>query len=133
VRFVARAGQAVALVRATGSGKSTKPALLHRALGPIKGRVTIDGRDIREFTLASLRANFGVVFQEPFLLARSVKDNLRIDKLDAGEEEMWRALESPQAADFMRRLPNGLESVIGEADATYPAASISGFPTLVRY
>ncbi len=95
--FEARAGQTVALVGATGSGKSTALALLYRAFDPAAGRVTIDATDIRDMTLASLRANIGVVLQEPYLLARSVAENLRVGKPEASEEELRRALDRAQA------------------------------------
>jgi ATP-binding cassette subfamily B protein len=98
--FEAQAGQTVALVGGTGSGKSTALALLHRAFDPDAGRVVIDGVDIAHMTLASLRANIGVVLQEPYLLARSVADNLRVAKPDATEAEIARALALAQA-DFV--------------------------------
>jgi ATP-binding cassette subfamily B protein len=114
VRFEARAGETIALVGSTGSGKSTTLNLLHRVFDPTEGRVTIDGRDIRSMTLESLRENIGVVFQEPFIFARSIEENLRIGKPDATEAEMERALEAARAMDFVRRAPNGLKTVIGE-------------------
>ena len=114
VSFEARAGETIALVGATGSGKTTTLNLLHRVFDPTEGRVTIDGRDIRSMTLESLRENIGVVFQEPFIFARSIEENLRIGKPDATTAEMERALEAAQAMDFVRRAPNGLEAVIGE-------------------
>jgi ATP-binding cassette subfamily B protein len=98
--FEAQAGQTVALVGGTGSGKSTALALLHRAFDPDAGRIVIDGVDIADMTLASLRANIGVVLQEPYLLARSVADNLRVAKPDATEAEIARALALAQA-DFV--------------------------------
>jgi ATP-binding cassette subfamily B protein len=113
VSFAAKAGQTVALVGATGSGKSTAMALMHRAFDPSGGRVTIDGIDLRAMTLASLRANVGVVLQEPYLLARSVADNLTIGKPDATTEEMNQALARAQA-DFVAALPGGLAAQVGE-------------------
>jgi len=113
VSFEAKAGQTVALVGATGSGKSTAMALLHRAFDPQAGRVTIDGMDLRAMTLASLRANVGVVLQEPYLLARPVAENLRIGKPDATDAEIARALARAQA-DFVEGLPQGVESDVGE-------------------
>jgi ATP-binding cassette subfamily B protein len=110
---VAEAGQTVALVGATGSGKSTAMALLHRAFDPQSGRVTIDGIDLRAMTLASLRANVGVVLQEPYLLARPVAENLRIGKPDATDAEVARALARAQA-EFVERLPQGVASDVGE-------------------
>ena len=114
VSFEARAGETIALVGSTGSGKSTTLNLLHRVFDPTEGRITIDGRDIRTMTLESLRENIGVVFQEPFIFARSIEENLRIGKPDATEAEMERALEAAQAIDFVRRSPHGLKTVIGE-------------------
>ena len=112
--FEAPAGRTIALVGATGSGKSTTLALLHRVADPTEGRITIDGRDIRDMTLASLRPNIGVVFQEPFLFARSIEENLRIGKPDASAEEIERALERSQADEFVRRQPQGLATLVGE-------------------
>ena len=114
VTFDAPAGRTFALVGATGSGKSTTLNLLHRVFDPTEGRVLIDGRDIRSMTLESLRDNIGVVFQEPFIFARSIEENLRIGKPDATKAEMEQALEAAQAIDFVRRAPNGLQTVIGE-------------------
>ncbi len=114
VSFDAPAGQTFALVGATGSGKSTTLNLLHRVFDPTEGRVLIDGRDIRTMTLESLRANIGVVFQEPFIFARSIEENLRIGKPDATKAEMEKALEAAQAIEFVRRSPHGLQTVIGD-------------------
>jgi ABC-type multidrug transport system fused ATPase/permease subunit len=76
--------------------------------------VTIDGIDVRAMTLETLRANIGVVLQEPYLLARSIEDNLRIGKPDATSTEIARALDQAQAADFVAALPRGLQSDAGE-------------------
>ncbi|HXZ17949.1 MAG TPA: ATP-binding cassette domain-containing protein, partial [Roseiarcus sp.] len=114
VSFEAKAGETIALVGATGSGKSTTLNLLHRVFDPTEGRITIDGRDIRSMTLESLRRNIGVVFQEPFIFARSIEENLRIGKPDATDAEMEKALEAAQAMDFVSRSPMGLKAVIGE-------------------
>jgi ATP-binding cassette subfamily B protein len=100
VSFEAGAGQTVALVGGTGSGKSTALALLYRAYDPGAGRIFIDGVDLRDMTLASLRENIGVVMQEPYLLARTVADNLRIGKPDATAQEIAKALALAQA-DFV--------------------------------
>jgi len=107
-------GETVALVGATGSGKSTTLNLLHRVFDPQHGAVQIDGTDIRDMTLAGLRRNIGVVFQEPMLFARSIEDNLRIGKLDATEAEIDLALERAQAKDFVARQTHGLQTLISE-------------------
>lgn len=114
VSFTAKPGLTVALVGATGSGKSTTLGLLHRVFDPDEGAVKIDGVDIRDFTLASLRRNIGVVFQEPMLFARTIEENLRIGNPDATEEEIRRALELAQASDFVSRQSDGRETRIGE-------------------
>lgn len=114
VRFRAAAGETVALVGATGAGKTTALALLHRAFDPQSGRITIDGTDIRDVTLSSLRRQIGVVFQEALLFNRSVADNLRVGKPDATEEEMRMALARAQALDLVERHPDGLRARVGE-------------------
>ena len=118
VSFVVEPGQTVALVGATGSGKSTTLGLLHRVFDPNGGRVAIDGIDIRDMTLTSLRANIGVVFQEPMLFARSIEENLRIGKPDASDAEIALALERAQASDFVARQSDGLATIVGERGRT---------------
>ena len=107
-------GETIALVGSTGSGKSTTLGLLHRVFDPLQGKVTIDGRDIRDVTLASLRRNIGVVFQEPMLFARSIEENLRVGKPDATQEEINIALERAQATEFVSRQTDGLATIVGE-------------------
>jgi len=116
--FEAPAGQTIALVGATGSGKSTTLGLLHRIVDPAAGGIRIDGRDIRDMTLASLRANIGVVFQEPFIFARSIEENLRIGKPDATAQEIALALERAQASAFVAAQPQGLATLLGERGRT---------------
>ena len=114
VSFSVTQGETVALVGATGSGKSTTLSLLHRAFDPEGGRILIDGDDIRDLTLLSLRRNIGVVFQEPMLFARTIRDNMRVGRPDATDQQMIDALERAQAGDFLRRQSDGLDTVIGE-------------------
>jgi ATP-binding cassette, subfamily B, beta-glucan exporter len=112
--FTAAAGEHIALVGPTGSGKSTALALLHRAFDPQSGAISIDGTDIRDFTLVGLRHNIGVVFQETLLFNRSIADNLRVGKPDASEAELCEAAARAQAVDFIDANPDGLQAPIGE-------------------
>ncbi|GGH33229.1 beta-(1--_2)glucan export ATP-binding/permease protein NdvA [Alsobacter metallidurans] len=114
VSFAVRPGETVALVGATGSGKSTTLGLLHRAFDPQSGHIRIDGRDIRDVSLTSLRRNIGVVFQEPMLFAREIDENLRVGRPDATDAEITLALERAQAAEFIQRLPAGVDTMVGE-------------------
>ncbi|GJD56758.1 glucan ABC transporter ATP-binding protein/ permease [Methylobacterium dankookense] len=114
VSFSARAGETVALVGTTGSGKSTTLGLLHRSFDPASGAIRVDGMDIRDIGLASLRHNIGVVFQEPMLFARSIRENLQVGRPDATDAEILDALDRAQASAFMARQPDGLDTVIGE-------------------
>jgi ABC-type multidrug transport system fused ATPase/permease subunit len=114
VSFAVRAGETVALVGATGSGKSTTLGLLHRAFDPQSGVIRVDGDDIRDICLASLRRNIGVVFQEPMLFARSVRENLQVGRTDASDAEMMDALARAQALEFIERQADGLDTIIGE-------------------
>ncbi|HSP24970.1 MAG TPA: ATP-binding cassette domain-containing protein, partial [Saliniramus sp.] len=114
VSFKATPGQTIAIVGATGSGKSTTVSLLYRAFDPTRGCVRIDGHDIRTLTLASLRRNIGVVFQEPMLFARTIRENLLVGRPDASDAELVEALERAQAGEFLRRQPAGLDTMLGE-------------------
>jgi ATP-binding cassette subfamily B protein len=112
--FTALPGQTVALVGATGAGKSTAIALLHRAFDPQSGFIRIDGMDIRTLTLTALRRNIGVVFQEALLFNRSIADNLRVGKPDASEAEMRMAAARAEALEFIERSELKFDSIVGE-------------------
>jgi ATP-binding cassette subfamily B protein len=112
--FTALPGETVALVGATGAGKSTALALLHRAFDPQSGTVKIDGMDIRGVTLSGLRRNIGVVFQEALLFNRSIAENLQVGKPDASEDEMRDACRRAQALDIVDHSPGGFAAVVGE-------------------
>lgn len=114
VSFKAAPGETIALVGGTGSGKSTTLALLHRVFDPAQGRILIDDLDIRDLTLAALRRNIGVVFQEPMLFARSIEENLRVGRPDATPADLRLALERAQADDFVARQTHGLATIVGE-------------------
>jgi glucan exporter ATP-binding protein len=107
-------GETIALVGATGAGKSTALAIMHRAFDPQQGVVKIDGVDIRDYKLVSLRKNIGVVFQEALLFDRSIEENLKVGKPDATPAEIDDALKRAQAAEFIARLPEGIKSNVGE-------------------
>jgi ATP-binding cassette, subfamily B, beta-glucan exporter len=112
--FTAAPGERIALVGPTGSGKSTALALLHRVFDPQSGTVSIDGVDIRDFTLTGLRRNIGVVFQETLLFNRSIAENLRVGKPNASDAELRDAAKRAQALDFIDANPDGLQARIGE-------------------
>jgi len=112
--FTALPGQTIALVGATGAGKSTAIALLHRAFDPQSGVVKIDGMDIRGLTLAGLRRNIGVVFQEALLFDRSIADNLRVGKPDATDAELLLAATRAQALEFIERSDHKFDTHAGE-------------------
>ena len=114
VSLHARPGQSFAFVGTTGAGKSTALALLHRVFDPQSGAIRIDGVDIRDVTLASLRSSIGVVFQEPLLFNRSIEENLRVGKPDATEAELRDALARAQALELVERNPMGLKAIVGE-------------------
>src|SRR5262249_6591479 len=112
--FTALPGETGALVGATGAGKSTALALLHRAFDPQSGIIKIDGMDIRAIALTALRRNIGVVFQEVLLFNRSIAENLRVGKPDATEEELRAACQRAQVLDVIERQPQGFETNAGE-------------------
>jgi len=112
--FEIPAGSMVALVGTTGAGKSTAMALLHRLWDPQSGRITIDGVDIRDVSLASLRANIGVVFQDSALFYRSIADNLRIGRPEASDADLVAAARLAEADDFILEQPQGYQTMVGE-------------------
>ena len=114
LNFSALPGETVALVGATGAGKSTALALLHRAFDPQSGLIKIDGMDIRKIKLAALRRNIGVVFQESLLFNRSIAENMRIGKPDADLDQMRAAAGRAQALDFIEGKPEGFDAKVGE-------------------
>ena len=112
--FKAEPGETVALVGATGAGKSTAMALLYRVYDPQSGKISIDGRDIRDVKLTSLRRKIGVIFQEPLLFNRSIAENLRVGNPDATDAEILEACKRAEALDFIERQGDGLNSTVGE-------------------
>lgn len=118
VSLEAKPGQVVALVGPTGAGKSTLVSLVPRFFDPWQGRVTLDGVDLRELSLGDLRSQVSIVLQDSFLMPLSVADNIAYGRPDASREEIIQAAIDAQADDFIRRLPEGYETVIGEHGAT---------------
>jgi ATP-binding cassette subfamily B protein len=114
VSFIAKEGETIALVGTTGSGKTTTLSLLYRAFDPQAGNIRIDGEDVRRYTLDSLRHNIGIVFQEPMLFARSIRENLLLGNPAATEAELRSALERAQAIDILDDLPEGLDTRLSE-------------------
>jgi ATP-binding cassette subfamily B protein len=111
-------GETVAVVGATGAGKSTLMSLLLRFYDPEQGRVLIDGRDVRELTLASLRAQLGLVLQESFLLPVSIADNIAFGRPGATRAEVIEAAKVANADEFINALPAGYDTIVGERGAT---------------
>jgi len=109
-----RAGETVAFVGETGAGKSTVAKLVNRFYDPTEGTVRIDGHDLREVTLQSLRSQIGVVPQEPFLFAGSIRDNLTFAAPDATDEELRTAVDATGLRDLVDRQESGLDQVIHE-------------------
>jgi ABC-type multidrug transport system fused ATPase/permease subunit len=111
-------GKTVALIGHTGSGKTTLASLVPRFYDVQAGRITIDGVDVRDVKLASLRRSIGAVAQDPFLFSASVRENISFGRPDATDEEVEHAARLAQAADFIEELPEGYDTVIGERGIT---------------
>ena len=118
IEFDATSGAHVALVGPSGIGKSTLVNLILRLYDPERGRVTIDGRDIREYTLDSVRAQVSVVLQDSLLFAASVRDNIACGSSDAAEEEVEAAARLANAHEFIAAMPDGYDTILGERGVT---------------
>jgi ATP-binding cassette subfamily B protein len=114
VSFSVPAGGTVALVGPTGAGKTTALSLLYRAYDPQSGRVLVDGHDIRDVDLNSLRENIAVVFQDAGLFYRSIADNMRVGKPDATEQEIEKAARAAEAHNFIVVKPEGYSTLVAE-------------------
>lgn len=113
-----RPGETVALVGPTGCGKTTLAHLIPRFHDPVRGRVTVDGCDVRDVTLASLRASIGLVDQDPFLFSLSAHENIAYGDPDASRERVIAAARAAAAHEFVEALPHGYDTVIGERGLT---------------
>ena len=140
VSFEIRPGETVAVVGATGAGKSTLVNLLLRFYDPTAGRITVDGVDLRELDLDDLRRALGLVLQEDFLFAGTVRENLVMEREDVSEESLELALEASRADEVIARLPGGLGAAVAERGATFStgerqllaiARALAGDPRIV--
>lgn len=114
VTFSAGPGTTTAIIGSTGSGKSTLVNLIPRLLDATKGEIELGGHNIKAVTLAGLRGSIGLVPQKAYLFTGTVASNLRMGNPDATDEQLWEALETAQAADFVRRMPGELQAAIGQ-------------------
>ncbi len=119
LRFVAEPGQTVAILGATGSGKSSLIHLIPRFYDVSDGRVTIDGVDVRDLDTASLRRNIGIALQESVLFSGTVRDNIRYGRPDATEDEVIAAAKAAQAHDFIIDLPEGYDTIVGQRGVNF--------------
>jgi ATP-binding cassette subfamily B protein len=114
VNIVIRAGESVAFVGPTGAGKSTIAKLVTRFYDPTSGRVTIDGHDLRDVSLNSLRRQLGVVPQEPFLFTGTIRDNVAFARPDASAEQVQEAIDAVGLSELVERLPRGVDTFVHE-------------------
>ncbi|MBD2344563.1 ABC transporter ATP-binding protein [Anabaena subtropica] len=118
ISFTVQPGQQIALVGASGGGKSTLLSLILRLYDPEAGRILIDGQDIREYTLNSLRQQISVVLQESVLFAVSVRENIAYGKLGASDKEVEKAARLANAHEFIMNLPQGYDTILGDRGGT---------------
>jgi ATP-binding cassette, subfamily B, multidrug efflux pump len=118
VSFTAEPGQTIALLGSTGSGKTTIINLIPRFYDPTEGRVLIDGRDIRDLTIESLRRQIGIVLQETTLFSGTIRENIAYGRSDASEEDIEAAAKAAAAHDFIVGFPEGYDTPVGERGST---------------
>ena len=114
VSFICKPGTLTAIVGPSGAGKSTISGLLPRLYDVTGGSISINGVDVRDTTILELRSLIGIVTQDSHMLHESIAENLRYAKVDATENELWLACDAAQIGEFIRTLPNGLDTVVGE-------------------
>lgn len=118
ITFTAKAGQTIALMGPTGSGKSTITNLIPRFYDPTEGQVLIDGIDIRQLKLKNLRREIGIVLQDPFLFGSTIAENIAYGRPDAIQETITAAATAARAHDFIMEFPNGYDTLVGERGVT---------------
>ncbi|MGX6978407.1 ABC transporter ATP-binding protein [Vagococcus elongatus] len=121
VTFSVNSGQSIALVGPTGAGKTTVINLISRFYDIDEGSVKVDGKDVRDVTLQSLRSQMGVMLQDTFIFSGTILENIRYGKLDATEEEIIRASKAVRAHDFIKELKDGYHTVVEERGSTLSA------------
>ena len=114
LNFIAEPGQTIALVGPSGSGKTTVANLLPRFYDVSAGAICIDGMDIRDVNVGSLRENIGLVPQDTLLFNTTIKENVLYGRLDATDEEVWAAIKAANAENFIRELPHGIDTKVGD-------------------
>ncbi|WP_106751248.1 ABC transporter ATP-binding protein [Pannonibacter carbonis] len=114
VNLEIRAGQTIAFVGPSGAGKTTLLSLLPRFYEPTQGAILVDGTDIRDYTMTSLRSQIGIVQQDVFLFGGSIRENIAYGRLGASEHEIWDAARRAHLADLITSMPDGLDTIIGE-------------------
>jgi ATP-binding cassette subfamily B protein len=118
INFTAKPGQVIALIGPTGSGKSTLTNLIPRFYDPTAGRILVDGHDIRQLTLHSLRRQIGIVLQDSFLFSTTIAENIAYGRPTASQEEIEAAAKAARAHEFIMSFPNSYQTVVGERGVT---------------
>ena len=119
ISFTVRKGQTVGIIGGTGSGKSTLISLIPRFYDTSDGAVLVDGNDVRDYPFEQLRKKFGIVPQQSVLFSGTIRDNMKWQNPDASDEEIKRALQIAQAAEFVDKLPNGLDSRVEQGGKNF--------------
>ena len=118
INLIVNEGESIAILGPTGSGKSTLVYLIPRFYDVTSGRITLDDRDVRDYTLESLRSQIGIVLQDIFLFSSSIKENIAFGRPEASMDDIVKAAKAAQAHDFITSLPKGYETMVGERGLT---------------